>query len=263
LGGFSPGLDPDAKAYINAVVSDGATVSDDQKEAINTFYKTGKSEGWYSSLKRMYLPIWALETPNEICMVSGTSGTFTPSGITHAAGYVEGNGFSGYFNFGVDPVTLGLTVNGASAFWGCYAKPTANGRVHIGSYVTSPTKYLIALRNDALGEQRVIPFCDTTTAGVDTSTTNTGIFVAARSSSTACALYREGDITVGTATINGAVPDINVFGMARNNQGVADLFSSGRYFAFGLGLDASAAGAKSLADAIKTLWETCTGLTLP
>ena len=47
------GLDPSAKAYINAVVAAGATVSGAQRTAINNFYKTGKSDGWYSSLKRL------------------------------------------------------------------------------------------------------------------------------------------------------------------------------------------------------------------
>jgi 4-hydroxy-tetrahydrodipicolinate synthase len=37
------GLDPSAKAYINAVVAAGATVSGTQRSAINTFVKTGKT----------------------------------------------------------------------------------------------------------------------------------------------------------------------------------------------------------------------------
>ncbi len=76
-GSQTSGLDPDAKAYINAVVGAGATVTSTQRNAINNFYKTGKKDGWYSQLKRMYLPIWAAASPNAIDMVVRTSGTST------------------------------------------------------------------------------------------------------------------------------------------------------------------------------------------
>jgi hypothetical protein len=95
-GGFVGGLDPDAKAYIDAVVAAGGTVSGGQKSAINTFYKTGKSDGWYSLLKRMYLPTWGVAAPNAIDMIALGSGTFNGT-VTHGAGFVQSDGTTGYF----------------------------------------------------------------------------------------------------------------------------------------------------------------------
>ena len=47
LGAYAPGLDPDAKAYIAAVETAlSSSISGDQKNAINDFIKTGKSDGW-------------------------------------------------------------------------------------------------------------------------------------------------------------------------------------------------------------------------
>jgi hypothetical protein len=115
LSSSASGLDPDAKGYIDAVVTAGATVSATQKKAINTFVKTGKSDGWYSSIKRMYLPIWASAAPNAIDMIGRTSGTFNGT-VTHGAGYVQGDGSTGYFN------THCPKLN----FWHCYVQ-----RIHV------------------------------------------------------------------------------------------------------------------------------------
>jgi hypothetical protein len=119
-------LDPDAKAYIAAVETAGATVSGGQKAAINTFFKTGKSEGWYSNIKRLYLPIWAAAAPNAIDMIDLGSGTFN-GGVTHAAGYVQGNGSTGYFDTGSTATAKGLSD--ASCSLGFIAAGTLNASV--------------------------------------------------------------------------------------------------------------------------------------
>jgi len=50
-------FDADASAYITLIEGDGVSVSSAQKTAIHTFFKTGKSDGWYSHLKRAYFPV--------------------------------------------------------------------------------------------------------------------------------------------------------------------------------------------------------------
>jgi hypothetical protein len=94
LGGGSLTLDPDARAYIAAVETAGGTVSATQRTAVSDFYRAGKSAGWYSSIKRLYLPIWASAAPNAIDMIGLTSGTFIGT-VTHAAGYAQGDGTTG------------------------------------------------------------------------------------------------------------------------------------------------------------------------
>jgi len=108
-------LDSDAAAYIAAVVAAGGTVSDTQRTVINTFYKTGKADGWYSSLKRMYLPIWGVAAPNAIDLVTRTSGTFV-GGVTHSAGFVQNDGATGYFITDGTVASIGCTLNGTGVF---------------------------------------------------------------------------------------------------------------------------------------------------
>ena len=48
------GYDPDAQAYIDAVIAAGGTLSSPQQDAINTFYVDIKSDGIYSNLYFMH-----------------------------------------------------------------------------------------------------------------------------------------------------------------------------------------------------------------
>jgi hypothetical protein len=102
LGGGSLTLDPDARAYIAAVETAGGTVSATQRTAVSDFYRAGKSAGWYSSIKRLYLPIWAAAAPNAICMTRADQRHVQRHGDSWR-GYVQGDGSTGYFDTGGSP----------------------------------------------------------------------------------------------------------------------------------------------------------------
>jgi hypothetical protein len=107
-GGFSF-TDSDASTYAAALEGDGVSLSDDQKQAIDTFYATGKSEGWYSDIARLYLTIWSQASANSRCLVSGTQGTFNGS-IGHNAGYIDNPSYSGFMDTGSSSVAKGLSL---------------------------------------------------------------------------------------------------------------------------------------------------------
>ena len=104
-----PFADSDAATYAAALEGDGVSLSDDQKQAIDTFYTTGKSQGWYSSLARVYLPIWQQASANSRCLVSGTQGTFNGS-IGHNAGYIDNPTYSGLMDTGDSISAKGLSA---------------------------------------------------------------------------------------------------------------------------------------------------------
>ena len=108
VGGFSF-ADSDAATYAAAIEGDGVTLSDDQKQAIDTFYTTGKSEGWYSDIARLYLTVWGQASANSRCLVSGTQGTFNGS-IGHNAGYIDNPSYSGFMDTGSSAVAKGLSL---------------------------------------------------------------------------------------------------------------------------------------------------------
>jgi len=112
-------IDADAQSYVDAIIAAGANVSDTQLSRISGFYTAAKEGGYYTSLKRLYLPIWGVVAANAIDMITLASGTFN-GGVTHGAGFVQGNGSTGWFDYNT---TLGnLSITRENAFIGYLMK---------------------------------------------------------------------------------------------------------------------------------------------
>ena len=84
----SGSVSPEA-AYIAAITSAGATVTAPQRAAISTFMSAEIAAGRWDGIKRLYFPVWGLAAANAICMKSLTSATFVGA-FTHASGYIQG-----------------------------------------------------------------------------------------------------------------------------------------------------------------------------
>jgi len=261
-GSQTSGLDPSAKAYINAVVAAGASVSGTQRTAINTFVKTGKTAGWYSSLKRMYLPIWGVAAPNAICMTSLTSGTFV-GGVTQGAGFVQGDNSTGYFNTSTALHSVGL--NGKQGMQGVLSLDDL-GTDNTGCLV-SVNRMLFVNGAGIITSQMVL---NTTTTAV-LSASFTGVIVASRTSATSHTLYRRSTAsgfqssTENTTTELLNLPNIAPwFAGAANSNGTALRgTATGRQGAYFFGDGLTSAQVTDFTLSLKNLWETCTGLTLP
>jgi hypothetical protein len=261
-GGQVSGLDPDAKAYIDAVVAGGGTVSGTQRSAINTFYKTGKTAGWYSSLKRLYLPIWGVAAPNAVDLITTTSGTFV-GGVTHSSGYIQGNGSTGYFNMGASPQGVGMVPGSSSTFFLVYqfqatfnvllqTAPPSNKLQGIvrGTGVTQLNAGLNSGANftDVIGNGIYIESETAVNARYLRKRTTSGAVSLGTNTTTPTGVYATYNIQalVGQSTINSR------FG-----------YSTAQTGGFGVGLAMTTTQADAFTLAYKNLWETCTGLTLP
>jgi hypothetical protein len=265
--GMIGGLDPSAKAYINAVVAAGATVSGAQREAINTFVKTGKTAGWYSQLKRMYLPIWAIASPNAIDIIEASSGSFV-GGVTHASGYVQGDGSTGYFSLEASLGTLALTASSGYMFSLVTQASTLGFRGLIGR-TSGTTTVATLLSNNA---SQLFRYNNATTGAVTGVSAGTGIISVSREGGVR-AIYRRitasRSVLISTAGADAGSPATggNVFALAINgNAGTGDTLTdanNARSGAFGIGLGMTNAQDSAFTSSLKTLWETCTGLTLP
>ena len=257
-------LDPDAKGYIDAVVAAGGTVSGGQKSAINTFYKTGKSAGWYSSLKRMYLPIWGVAAPNALCMTSLTSGTFVGT-VTHGAGFVLSDTTTGYMNTNVGLTTLGLSLS-SYHFAGLYkaSSSTINSNLfgsqsgsNANRMFISSTTYTADLSSPVLGRA----------TGTVASGDRLGIFTFSGAASARFLKRRKtsGVTTLGstTTTITAQPNNLNVAFLAINFSGTIGNFCGEEIGAFSIGLELTDAQDTAYSLALKNLWEGTTNLVLP
>jgi hypothetical protein len=257
-------FDADAAAYIAAVVAAGATVTANQRAYINAFYVTGKRDGWYSSIKRLYLPIWQTELPNAVDMISLATGTFVGT-VTHGAGFVKSDVSTGYMNANVGLTTLGLSLNSyhyaglykeSSSQSNSYLFGSASGSNQNRLFVSSATMNA-DLSSASLGRA----------SGTVASGNRLGIFTFSGNASNRFLKQRKtsGVTTLGTTTttITAAPNNENVAFLARNNAGTIDGFCGEEIGAFSLGLELTDTQDSNYSLALKILWENCTNLVLP
>ena len=262
------GIDADAAAYLALLSAQGVAVTGAQSSAIDAFFVTGKDEGWYSDLKRMFLPIWAAAAPNAICMVSGTSGTFSGS-VTHGAGFVTGDGSSSYFNVGATPSALGIATGDALIMRGIHIDTPTNTFNACGVAVTSTT-YSLALATGGSTIAGTTYFRQPKSAGqvliTGQGTEYRGIYLGSCTATDDRFLHRRrsGGVTVVASTVSDtqAIFDQVPLFLARNLNGTSSNHTDGSEFAWALGTGMTQAQAGDFTAALETMWETCTGLTL-
>jgi len=262
LGKYRAGrTDPDASAYIAAVTTAGATVTSAQRTFIDNFYKAAKLD-YYTSLKRLYLPIWGVAAANAIDMITRTSGTFN-GGVTHGAGFVQGDRTTGYFDLGSTPSSLSVETGNSYIFaLISQADSLTTSASFIGS-VSGATNHLLSQRSSANLQGR-----ESTVSTNATVAARLGILSQLATSTTNRIVRRrlasgvDIDIT-NTTSGTSALPVLNYFALARNNAGVANEFTDARIGSFGVGSSLSGSQDLTFTLHLKTLWEGCTGLTLP
>ena len=262
-------MDADARAYVTALTAAGATVTETQKSAINAFVVGEKLGSRWDSHKRLFVPIWGVAAANAICLRSLSSGTFV-GGMTHAAGYVQGNGTTGYFNSGASPDGVGMTNASGYLLALCTQAASTTGKCLLGSYFAAATdinmvhQSATVLRYDAFNN----------TVGQKNSSSlalasQIGVLSGVRSASGWDMRRR---VTAGATSLHastgaavGGVPTTNIFCMALAYLGGASPinFHDGKFGVFAFGTEIDNAGTDAYTLALKTLWETCTGLTLP
>lgn len=256
-GGGIQSIDPDAASYIALVEAAGVSVSAVQIAALNAFVAGEKSASRWALHRRMYLPIWGNAAANAICMVSGASGSFV-GGISHAAGYWQSDGSTGYFNTAGNMSADGLSTSSGMMFVARKAVPAGITIGTMGN--TAPGRVLILPQ--AFGRVRS-DWGDTSNIFVTTDYNDNidGIFVSTRTSAGIRHSVRTaGGRLVQSATV--AASGSILSGTARVGN-IAIFWDTSHYLAFGWGLDLSDAAEAEFTAALKTLWETCTGLSLP
>jgi hypothetical protein len=266
------GLDPDAKAYIDAVVANGATVTSTQRTAINNFVKGEKDGSRWTLLKRLYLPIWGVAAPNAICMTSRISGTFV-GGVTHSSGYVTTNGSTGHFLSDASPGQAGCTLNGSGVFALISAASPFN--LSSSNNICGASTSLTGTRTSLVGNTTTSLFAGTGPNSSVFGTYLTGVdrrgvaHFQRNSSADRFLSFRNSSGEVNTGLLANASGSLNstipMAFMANNNNGaVAGYVPSTVYNgAWGMADGFDIAKSQLFTASLKTLWETCTGLALP
>jgi len=258
------GLDPDAEAVIYALTQQSATVTAAQTSAIDSFFRTGKIQGWYKQLRRFYLPIWGNHGPNAIDWIGLGSGSFQGD-VTPGAGFVKSDGTTGWMDTNVGLITLGLSLS-SYHFAGLYKSSSG-----------APNSYLFGAQSGS-NTSRIFMTGTTITgdlssptlgraAGVLASGDRLGVITFSGGQSNRFLKRRKSDgvtqLGATTTTITAQPNNNNVAFLANNSSGTIANFCGEEIGAFSIGLELTDAQDTAYSLALATLWQTCTGLTLP
>jgi glycerophosphoryl diester phosphodiesterase len=260
-----PAVIDDASLILARLAANGIALTSTQETAINTFVDTEYAAGRWQKVKYFNLPIWGAgnEVPNALDWKSLAYGIYT-GGITHANGYIQGDGSTARFNTGKSLTNLGATSG--NAHMGCLITQfgtqtgTIMGLFGGGTYHTSIQHNTTPV---------VITRFSNTNDYVDSGTVSPGIFTLSASSNTSRSLRRRGSAgATSLATSAGetafALQNKNIYVLTgNNNNGTDNSWFNGRLGAAFMGLGLSDSEADGFTGSLKTLWETLTGLSLP
>ena len=264
--------DDDAIAYVNAIETElGTSIATALPNAVNAkysiynFIKLEKAASRWTSHKRIYLPIYNNSAASAVDMVSRLSGTFTGIGsVTHAAGYVQGDGTSGYFDSGFIPSS---SMAAGSASMAVLVKSTqsrdafrclAGVQNTIGPKLlrigTTATNLLAAGFTNTAPPAFSFSLADATGILISNFTSGNNTFSQRKTAGFSA-------LSSNSTTNTQAPATSSVYMLAQNADGSAGSFSNAQIGAFTI-----SNGLASPADFtlnLKTLWESLTGLTLP
>lgn len=190
--------DTDALAYFTA---NTAITSAADKNAINTFYLGLKSDGIYTKIKAMYLPIWGSAATSKWNLINPLDTnaafrlTFT-TGWTYASSGITPNGTSAYADTFLTPsTTLSLNNSHLSLYNRTNATSYFNATKIDGTNLTNISMAIIPATTNYGGR-----FMDDTYSTVS-STNALGFYVGNRTLSTQKKYYKNGALG-GTFNVN-------------------------------------------------------------
>jgi hypothetical protein len=247
-------------AYVAALTAAGATVTAPQQAAISTFMSGEIAAGRWDGIKRFYFPVWGLAAANAICMKSLTSGTWTGGAVTHAAGYVVSSLAGGYMDTNT---TLGsLGINTSSYHFALILKNSPNG----GDNYADCSYGISNMYPEAVDGSQLYYFPRSLASGGLENVYKAGVFTVGGNQSSRYLKNRDSSALVtilDNELFTQNFTNHNVFFMRANGAARANQSSSTPAGAFSIATALSDAQDTAYTLALKTLWETTTGLTLP
>ena len=225
VSGGAVAYDTDAQAYFTANTS---ITSDADKNAINTFYLGLKSDGIYTKIKAMYLPIWGSAASSKWNLINpldtneafrltfhGTSWAYSSGGITPTNAYANT-----YFNTATQS-----TLNNTHASY--YSRTNSeNLGIELGNSNGSGSQLSLALRYTSFG--CISDQYNSTTGRIIIANANSqGLYITSRTTSAIHKLFKNSAQIGATNTgASGSLQNLNIYIGAQNSSNTAIAFSN-------------------------------------
>lgn len=228
--------DADADAIIAALTTAGATPDETAEYDLVTDLK---SDGIWTSIAFLGMPIFGIAAANAINFKSpGSSGTFVGS-VTHSAGYVQGASASGYFKLADDATGVLTQGDGSMWFYSESSKTTTNEQD--AGWANQHTIFFYSTGSAYFD----YPVATRATFSGMTSGDRNGVLIGSRHSGTTYLRRRKSggvDQTASTTAANsGTVPNSALIVMARNSDVAgsgdvtAERYTEAKYRSWGYG----------------------------
>lgn len=197
--------DADAQAYFTA---NTAITSAADKNAINTFYLGLKTDGIYTKIKAMYLPIWGSASSSKWNLINNRSFDLTyGSGMTFNSGGMLPNGTSAYANTQLIPSSAyGVDHNKHMSFYSRTNAATGSVSSSIGSSNSTSGYCRMTIRGAS--NQLAYVYGGTNGTYVSTETNSLGFYLSNRSTSSASQLYKNGSLIGNGNSTNSTTSNI-------------------------------------------------------
>ena len=222
-------LDADAQAFITA-----ASITDTtEKSAINQLVLDLKSASIWSKMYQFMPFCFNDATKNQYDLMLNQNVVFS-GGITHASGYIQGNGTNGYVDTQINPsVSLLLDSSGVSYF----SNNDTQENIYHG--VIAGGNYFATYPRNTTNNFRGIINSAATASGWQGSNTNSlGYFTFNRTSSSVLGTYKDGSLLPQGTDPSSALPNGNLYFLRANGL---TSYSARQYNCYALhqGLDAT------------------------
>lgn len=230
--------DADAQDFFNRVVSNGGTISDSTKNAVNTFVLASKSNNYWSKINRINLfcgdNLNACLVPLKIGGGSNTetNNNFVAGDYSESAG-LTGNGSTKYLNTGLN---ASVTLTAHDTHQSVYNRSsTASQSVNGSQDGTDRFSIDCPWSDGKVSDDQY----DQTNGRVQTSSaigTPFGFIIGTRTASNSHVIYRNGSSIASNTSSGGAIPNQNYYVFAQNNAGSASWYSNYIFAAYSIGL---------------------------
>lgn len=223
------GMDAAAAAYITALTAAGVTPNAATQTAINNFYVSLKNAALYDKLYAFYLVIGGTAATHAINGKAPGTNNITWNGtLTHNANGVTGDGSTGYGNLGFAPNAV---ITSGVGGLGYYRRTSANTlTTDMGCIAFAGS---VAFNIYQFGTTKTVAIIGTTTVDKTLEATSQGFVSASRATGGAAInLYLNGASIASGSPAVGAAPSQQLYVLARNNAGSAELFTSANYTFF-------------------------------
>jgi|SRR5215472_7775160 len=234
-----PPFDAATIAWVNAVVTNGGTVSAGRETIVDNLIVGLKADGVFSKFDRLWLLAGENQPSGLTDIIADSLATAVNSPtFTTDRGFAS-NGSTSYINSGYNPSTNGVnwTLNSAHGSSWSVSTPTNGALMSFGALVGGSAPFADFICNFTFGGNTGLFFRLNQDAPPTASYTASGAghYLGNRSGSSASQGYQNGSSLGSDSNVSTTVPNLTAYILARNNAGTADDFCTDQLAAISFG----------------------------